>query len=62
MQLYQLVMQSDDAWHTVNELGKLNCLHFIDLNPDKLPHEQKFAKIIRTIDETERRIEYEYVV
>lgn len=62
MQLYQLVMQSDDAWYTVNELGKLNCLHFIDLNPDKLPHEQKFAKIIRTIDETERRIEYEYVV
>eukprot|EP00347_Sterkiella_histriomuscorum_P018134 403346660 len=57
MQLYQLIMQKDDAWHTVNELGKLNCLHFIDLNSEKLPHEQQFARTIKLIDETERRVE-----
>lgn len=42
----------------INDLGRLNCIHFIDLNPDKLPHEQKFAKIIKTIDETEKRIDF----
>lgn len=56
MQLYQLVMHSDDAWGTINELGKLNCLHFNDLNGEKLPHEKQFAKIIKIIDETEKRI------
>ena len=40
MELFQLVMQKDDAWHTINALGSLNCLHFIDLNPNRLPHEQ----------------------
>ena len=58
MKLFQLVMQNDEAWHVLNDLGRLNCIHFIDLNPDKLPHEQKFAKVIKTIDETEKRLEY----
>ena len=39
MDLYQLIMQADDAWATINELGKLECLHFIDLNKDKLSYE-----------------------
>lgn len=50
-------MQSDDAWATVNELGKLDCLHFIDLNKDKLSYEQMFAKIIKSIEDTQRKIE-----
>ena len=55
--MYQLAMQNDDAWWTINELGKLNCLHFIDLNKNRLTHEQSFAKIVKAMDETERKLE-----
>jgi hypothetical protein len=51
-------MQADDAWPTVNELGKLGCLHFIDLNKDKLAYELHYSKPLKSIDETERKIEY----
>lgn len=57
MQLYQLIMQSDDAWATINELGKLDCLHFVDLNKEKLAYEQMYAKIIKSIEDTERKLE-----
>ena len=57
MQLYQLIMQSDDAWATVNELGKLDCLHFMDLNDQKPAHEKTYAKVIKSIEETEKKIE-----
>lgn len=50
-------MQSDDAWATINELGKLDCLHFVDLNKDKLAYEQMYAKIIKSIEDTERKLE-----
>ena len=50
-------MQADEAWHTINDLGKLGFLHFIDLNADKSPHELQFAKIIKIIEESLRRIE-----
>lgn len=50
-------MQADEAWETVNDLGRLGYLHFIDLNNEKSPHEQHFAKIIKNIEECLRRIE-----
>jgi hypothetical protein len=51
------MMQVDDAWDTVNELGKLDIVHFVDLNKDKLPHELKYAKTINNINEIQKRIE-----
>jgi hypothetical protein len=50
-------MQADEAWETINDLGRLGYLHFIDLNHDKAPHEQQFAKIIKIIEDSLRRIE-----
>lgn len=50
-------MQLDDAWGTLNELGKLDAIHFIDLHKDKLPHEQKYAATLRNIDDIYKKIE-----
>jgi hypothetical protein len=44
MQLYQLMMQLDDAWDTINDFGKIECVHFVDLNKDKLPHNLKYSR------------------
>ena len=32
MELYQATMTKDDAWHIMNEFGKLGSVHFVDLN------------------------------
>ena len=56
MKLYELVMQSENSWTAINEIAKLDCVHFIDLNKGKLGHEQLFAKIVKTIDETEHKL------
>ena len=56
MHLYQLVMQADEAWATVNELGKLGCAHFIDLNQQKLSYEMRYARPLKLIDETDRKL------
>ncbi len=32
MELYQVTMTKDDAWHIMNEFGNLGSVHFIDLN------------------------------
>ena len=57
MVLQQLVMQADDTWHTIQELGRVGCTQFIDLNTGRLSHELRFAKPIKLIDETDRRLE-----
>lgn len=57
MQLYQIMMQVQDAWDTLNELGKLDIVHFVDLNKEKLPHELKYAKTINNINDIQKRIE-----
>ena len=53
-----MMVQIDDAWETMNELGKLERTHFIDLNKDKLLHELSFSKTIKRIEEIEKNIEY----
>jgi hypothetical protein len=51
------MLQPESAWDTINELGRLDRLHFVDLNNDKLFHDQTYAKQIRRIEETEKRME-----
>ena len=57
MQLYQLSIQSDEAWTTVNQLGHLACTHFIDLNEGCLSYELRYAKQIKLIDDTLLKVE-----
>jgi V-type H+-transporting ATPase subunit a len=35
MALYEISVAKDNAWDIMSELGKLNCLHFIDLNKNE---------------------------
>ena len=56
MQLFQMVMQTDDSWDTLNEIGKLDAVHFINLNSDKMSHEMTYAKTIRQLEEIDRKI------
>lgn len=58
MVLYQLTSPADEVHQTIHTLANLGHAHFIDLNPSKLPHELRFAKQVRLIEDTERSLEY----
>ena len=50
-------MQADDAWDSLNEIGKLDAVQFINLNSDKMPHEMPNAKQIRALEDVDRKIQ-----
>jgi len=60
MQLFQMFVQQDEAWETVNDIGNLNCVHFVDLNKDKMPHELKFTRQLKILEESSHRLAYEF--
>lgn len=57
MKLYEIIVQSDELWPALNELGNHNCLHFVDCNKDKMSHKQHYAKIIKQLEEALQNLE-----
>lgn len=58
MELFEITIPKDNAWDIMNELGSLNCMHFIDLNKQEQVFNLTFAPIIKRCEETERRIAF----
>ena len=50
-------MYKDDSWSVMNELGKLNHLHFIDLNKDMQAFELPYISNIKNAEMSLRKIE-----
>lgn len=59
MELYSLILSKDYAWEVMDELGKKNALHFIDLNLKGQAYNKPYLMCIKRCDETERRIRYD---
>jgi V-type H+-transporting ATPase subunit a len=58
MALYEISIPKDNAWDIMNVLGKLNALHFIDLNVHEQPFNLTFAHWVKRCDDTLRRISF----
>lgn len=58
MDLYKVTVHKDDSWNLMNELGKLNSLHFIDLNRNANAYDLPYITQVREADESLRQIEY----
>ena len=56
MGLFSINILKDSAWEVMEELGKLDILHFVDLNTSVQIISRTFSQVIRRCDETERRI------
>jgi len=56
MSLYEISVPKDNAWDIMNVLGKLNSLHFIDLNVGEQAFNLTFATWVKRCDDTLRRI------
>ena len=56
VEMYKLTLHKDNDWQILNELGKLNQLHFIDLNKDEAPYNQRYTANIKVADLMLRKI------
>lgn len=56
MALYEITIPKDNAWDIMNELGNLNCIHFIDLNKEEQVFNLQYASLVRRCEETEKKI------
>lgn len=53
-----MTIPKDDIWKVVNELGRKNFAHYVDLNKSEQLFNLPYAFQIKACDETERRIQY----
>lgn len=58
MALYEISIPKDDAWDIMNQLGQLDCMHFIDLNKNEQVFALRFANLIKRCDDSEKRITF----
>lgn len=58
MHLYQLQVPNDDKHAVMDHLGELGTCHFIDLNEEELPQSLDFTRQIKSIEESEKKMQY----
>jgi len=58
IELYKLTIHKDTDWTIMNELGKINTLHFIDLNKDLQPYELQYTTDVKKAEEALKKIDY----
>lgn len=58
MSLYEISIPKDNAWDIMNVLGKLNAIHFVELNTHEQPFNLTFVNWVKRCDDTLRRISF----
>ena len=58
MGLYTLSLEKNFAWDVMDSLGRLSCLHFIDVSAKEQIYTRPYSTMIRRCDEGARRIRY----
>lgn len=58
MSLFEISIPKDNVWDIMNTLGKLDAMHFIDLNINEQPFNLVFSNNIKRCDDTLRRINF----
>lgn len=58
MSLYEISIPKDNAWEIMNSLGRLDAMHFLDLNMTEQPFNLTFANLVKRCDDTLRRISF----
>ncbi len=58
MGLYMLSLEKNFAWEVMDSLGRLSCLHFLDVNNKEQVYNRPYSTMIRRCDEGARRIKY----
>ena len=51
-----MLIRKDDDWEVINQLGHLNCLHFVDLNADEQTHKLHYTNELRRAEAIEHKL------
>ncbi len=52
-----MLIPKDNDWDIMNELGHLNCLHFVDLNKKQQTFHLRYYNQVRRAEDAIRKIE-----
>lgn len=58
MGLYTLSVDKNFAWDLMDSLGRLSCLHFVDVNNKEQLYHRPYSSMLRRCDDAVRRIRY----
>ncbi|CDW87677.1 v-type atpase 116kda subunit family protein [Stylonychia lemnae] len=58
MFLFKFVVQKDNVWEIINNLGRTKSVHFIDMNRNEQSFKLPYTDMIKRCEETERRLIY----
>ena len=58
MGYFTLIMPHESAWVTLNQMGKINALQFVDLNVNESVFNRNYATYIKRCEEIERKIRF----
>jgi V-type H+-transporting ATPase subunit a len=51
MGYYKLIIPRESAWNVMNELGELDCIHFVDYDPTLPMINRPFANYVKRCDD-----------
>jgi len=58
MGLFMLSLEKNSAWEVMDSLGRLSCLHYLDVNNKEQIYSRAYSVMVRRCDEAYRRIRY----
>ncbi|MDR3737365.1 MAG: V-type ATPase 116kDa subunit family protein [Acidobacteriaceae bacterium] len=58
MGLFTLNVDKNFSWDVMESLGRLSCLHFVDVNSREQVYNRPYSAMVRRCDEAHRRIRY----
>ena len=56
MFLYKFVLSKDNVWEIIHNMGKIESVHFIDMNRSESSFKLPYTDMIKRCEETERRL------
>jgi hypothetical protein len=58
MGLFTLNVDKNFSWDVMESLGRMSCLHFVDVNSKEQVYSRPYSAMVRRCDEAHRRIRY----
>jgi len=58
MNLYNLIMPRESAWHILNQLGTIDCVHFVDMQSDMGNFNRPFYSQVKRCEDMLAKLDF----
>jgi hypothetical protein len=56
MYLYKFLVSKDNSYQTIRTMGKINAMHFINLNKNEQAFKLTYVEMVKRCEESERHL------